>query len=44
MQIFRLAALYEVLVDQLFVDLLRTIRSEIQALKADVLVPDGHEQ
>ena len=30
-QMFRLAALYEVLVDALFIDVLRTIREEIRA-------------
>jgi transcriptional regulator with XRE-family HTH domain len=42
-QIFRLAALYRVLVDALFIDVLRTIRDEIQSLEAEVLRPQRHD-
>ncbi len=42
-QLFRLAALYRVLVDALFIDVLRTIRDEIQSLETAVLKADRHD-
>ena len=43
-QLFRLAALYRVLVDALFIDVLRTIRDEIHQLEAHVLQPDRNDR
>ena len=42
-QLFRLAALYRVLVDALFIEVLRTIRAEIRGLEADILQLDRYD-